>query len=56
MARMPPQNDTTRYMRFEHGQWYRIRLRVTAARLHAWIDDQLVVDQPDSGTSHQYAE
>lgn len=43
------QNDTTRYMRFEHGQWYRIRLRVTAARLHAWIDDQLVVDQPIQG-------
>ena len=43
------QNNTTRYMRFEHGQWYRIRLRVTAARLRAWIDDQLVVDQPIQG-------
>ena len=43
------QNDTTRYMRFEHSQWYRIRLRVTAARLRAWIDDQLVVDQPIQG-------
>ncbi|MEE3369645.1 MAG: DUF1080 domain-containing protein [Planctomycetota bacterium] len=43
------QNDTTRYMRFEHGQWYRIRLRVTASRLRAWIDEQLVVDQPIQG-------
>ena len=43
------QNDTTRYMRFEHGQWYRIRLRVTAVRLRAWIDEQLVVDQPIQG-------
>ena len=43
------QNATTRYMRFEHGQWYRIRLRVTASRIAAWIDDQPVVDQVITG-------
>lgn len=40
------ENDTTRYMNFETGRWYRIRLRVTPVAIQAWIDDQQVVDQP----------
>ena len=43
------QNETTRYMRFEHDQWYRIRIRVTASRLRAWIDEEPVVDQVIQG-------
>lgn len=39
------ENATTHYQRFETGQWYRIRLRVTAARIRVWIDDQPVIDQ-----------
>ncbi|HOZ49707.1 MAG TPA: DUF1080 domain-containing protein [Candidatus Hydrogenedentes bacterium] len=37
-------NDTTQYMTFENGRWYRIRLRVTAKRIQAWIDGQSLID------------
>ena len=39
------ENDTTKYMNFKTGQWYRIRVRVTDAKISAWIDDKQVVDQ-----------
>jgi hypothetical protein len=42
-------NDTTRYMVFKTGQWYRIRIRVTPEKIQAWIDDQQVVDQTITG-------
>jgi hypothetical protein len=38
------ENETRRSMRFEDDRWYRIRLRVTAARVQAWIDEERVVD------------
>ena len=37
-------NETARFMDFETGRWYRIRLRVTKNRIQAWIDDAPVVD------------
>ena len=37
-------NETTRYMKFETGRWYRIRLRVVADRIQAWIDEEQVVN------------
>lgn len=43
------ENDTTTYRTFESGKWYRIRLRVTAPRIQAWIDDEQIVDQPIEG-------
>ena len=39
------ENETTQYMRFEKGQWYRIRVRVTEEKIQAWIDNDRVVDQ-----------
>jgi hypothetical protein len=33
------ENETTKFMNFEKGRWYRIRLRVTEARIEVWIDD-----------------
>jgi hypothetical protein len=39
------ENDTTKYMNFKTGQWYRIRVRVTDDNISAWIDDKQVVDQ-----------
>ncbi len=37
------ENETTKYDSFDSGRWYRIRLRVTADRIEAWIDkDKLV--------------
>jgi hypothetical protein len=37
------ENETTRFMNFDTGRWYRIRLRVTAERLEAWIDQDKLV-------------
>jgi hypothetical protein len=37
-------NETTRYMNFQSGRWYLIRLRVTPSKIEAWIDTDKVVD------------
>lgn len=37
-------NETTRYMTFQNGRWYRIRLRVTKEKVEAWVDQDKVVD------------
>jgi len=42
-------NETTRYLNFEKGSWYRIRLRVTPTAIQAWIDDDKVVDVTTTG-------
>jgi hypothetical protein len=34
------ENETTKFVAFEKGRWYRIRLRVTEARIEAWIDNK----------------
>ena len=39
------ENDTTKYMAFDDNRWYRIRVRVTADKIQAWIDDARLVDQ-----------
>lgn len=38
------ENETTSFQEFKSGQWYRIRLRVTASRVEAWIDAKRVVN------------
>lgn len=38
------ENETTTNMRFEMDRWYKIRLKVTAEKIEAWIDDEKVVD------------
>ena len=37
-------NDTTRYMSFDTGKWYALRVRVTETNLQCWIDADKVVD------------
>jgi hypothetical protein len=38
------QNETTFSRKFEPGHWYSLRLRVTAARIMTWIDEEPVID------------
>lgn len=42
-------NETTKFVKFEKGRWYAIRLRVTKDRITAWIDDKVVIDQEIAG-------
>jgi hypothetical protein len=37
-------NETSKFMSFENGRWYRIRLCVKPTRIQAWIDNEQVVD------------
>ncbi len=38
------ENETTKYHKFETGVWYRVRVRVTAGRVEAWMDQDKIVD------------
>jgi hypothetical protein len=38
------ENETTKYMNFEQGRWYRIRLRITEGRLEGWIDNEKLIN------------
>lgn len=38
------ENETTKFKKFEKGHWYKIRVRVTAAKIEAWIDDEQMLD------------
>jgi hypothetical protein len=38
------ENETSQSMTFEQGRWYNIRIRVTPARIEAWLDDRQIVD------------
>ena len=37
-------NETTKYMKFENGRWYRVRVKVTPEAIQAWIDDESMVN------------
>src|SRR5438128_3211659 len=43
------ENETTKYMKFDAGRWYRIRVRVTKEQIEAWIDNEKIADQAISG-------
>jgi hypothetical protein len=38
------ENETTKVRTFETKRWYRVRVRVTAAKVEAWIDDEKMVN------------
>jgi hypothetical protein len=40
------ENETTRSKQFELNRWYRIKVRVTAEKIEAWIDQEKMVDLP----------
>lgn len=43
------ENDTTDYIRFDTDKWYRVKLRVTPAKIEAWLDDDKLIDQELEG-------
>ena len=42
-------NETSQFLSFEDGQWYRVRLRVTPNRIEAWLDDEDLVNIETTG-------
>jgi hypothetical protein len=42
-------NETTDYRRFETGQWYHVRLRVSESKIEVWIDEEQFVDLDYTG-------
>ena len=38
------ENDTCKLQEFKKDRWYRIRLRVTPAKIEAWVDDKPMVN------------
>ena len=43
------ENQTTKYVSFEQRRWYRIRLRVTDARIEVWLDNEKLVNAVTTG-------
>ncbi len=43
------ENETRRHIGFEDGVRYAVRVRVTPARIRAWLDDVEIVNQPLAG-------
>lgn len=43
------ENETSKYISFETGRWYRIRLRVTEQKIEAWIEQRKIVNLITSG-------
>jgi hypothetical protein len=36
------ENETTKYVKYENGTWYRFRVRVTDKAIRGWVDDKPV--------------
>lgn len=43
------ENETTQFVSFESGRWYRIRLRVTENKIEAWVEQKQVVNLTTTG-------
>lgn len=43
------ENFTTQFRKFVSNRWYKIRLRVTAKKLEAWVDDEQLVNADIEG-------
>jgi hypothetical protein len=43
------ENETTQFINFETGRWYRIRLRVSEKKIEAWVEQKKVADVVTAG-------
>jgi hypothetical protein len=43
------ENETMKFVSFESGRWYRIRLRITEGRIEGWLDDKKLIDANTTG-------
>jgi hypothetical protein len=41
--------QTAKQVPFQNGRWYKLRLRVTQAKIEAWADDTKMIDLPRAG-------
>ncbi len=42
-------NDTSTNQDYKRNQWYHVRLKVTATKIEAWLDDKQIVDTETEG-------
>lgn len=43
------ENETSQSVEFEQGRWYNIRIRVTPAKIEAWLDERQIISQDLKG-------
>src|SRR5688572_9521523 len=43
------ENETSQSIRFDDRRWYDVRIRVTPARIQAWLDQKQIIDQDITG-------
>ena len=43
------ENETSQSMEFQNGRWYNVRIRVTPAKIEAWLDGRQIISQDLKG-------
>jgi hypothetical protein len=43
------ENQTSQSIEFQNGRWYSVRIRVTPAKIEAWLDDRQIITQDLKG-------
>lgn len=43
------ENETTKFIKFDKGKWYKIRARVTPDKIEAWLDEDKIINVETEG-------